>query len=71
MKVQKYIPLTVLSFTRVTLDHLVASFETGKGHIRDSVLFMMSFLRRDDRSKCRKREVNPRETVSSQPTRLV
>lgn len=51
----------VLALTRVALDHLVASLEAREGHVRHRVLLVVRLLRRDDRRKGGKREVNARE----------
>ena len=57
-----YIKLTVFSFSGVALDHLVASLEAREGHVSNRVLFVVSFLCRDNRSKGSKGEMNSRET---------
>jgi hypothetical protein len=57
-------PLTVLALTRVTLDHLIAGFETGESHVRNRVLLVVSLLRRYNRSKRRKGKVDTWEASS-------
>jgi hypothetical protein len=52
---------TVFSFTRITLNHLAASFEAREGHVGNRILLVVSFLRRDDRCKRGEREMNTRE----------
>ena len=54
-------PHTVFSFPRVALDHLVSSLETGEGHVRDRVLFVMSFGGGNDGGESGEREVDTGE----------
>jgi hypothetical protein len=47
----------VFAFTRISLDHLVASLEAGKCHLSDRVLFVMSFVLCKNQTGCHIREV--------------
>jgi hypothetical protein len=53
---------TVFAFSRITLDHLATSFETGESHIGNGILLVVSLFCGYDRSKRGKREVDTRET---------
>jgi hypothetical protein len=54
---------TVFALTGITLDHLVASLETRKSHVRNRILFVMGFLCRDNGSKCGQWEMDTREAM--------
>lgn len=53
---------TVFALPGITLDHLVATFETSEGHLGNRVLFMGSLFFGDDRSVGSEREMNTGET---------
>lgn len=57
--------LTVLSFTRIALYHLVPILEAGESHFGDRVLLVVRPVGRNDRSKGSQREMDTREAKQS------